>query len=131
MAMRSILATLLAAGGSLVLASTALAMDCTNVSKSDPMDGAQVLIDGNTGDVLWTSTGLAERLERGVVDPTSGEGLHGIIAIDFTGDGSADVSTWFGVGPDGTAIAEPALLNGPACRGLTSLELYFAECLGG
>jgi hypothetical protein len=127
---RPVVASLLGVIASVAIASSALAMDCTNVSKSDPIDGAQVLIDGNTGDVLWISNGLAERLERGVVDPSSGEGLHGIIAIDYTTDGIADVSTWFGVGPEGAEIAEPALLNGPTCRGLTSLELYFSQCLG-
>jgi hypothetical protein len=128
---RTIVATILAIVASLAVATSALAMDCTNASKSDPAAGALVLIDGNTGEVLWISQGLTERLERGVVDPNTGEGLHGLIAIDYTGDGIADVSTWVGVGPDGDEIPENAQLNGPACRGLTSLGLYFAECFGG
>jgi len=128
---RPIIATLLALTTSLAIASSALAFDCTNVSKSDPMDGAQILVDGTTGELLWATPGVVERLQRGVIDPETAEGFHGIIAIDYTGDGIADISTWFGVGPDGTEIAEPALLNGPVCRGLTSLELYFTRCLGG
>jgi hypothetical protein len=125
---RTILATILAIVASLAVATSALAMDCTNASKSDPAAGALALIDGNTGEVLWLSQGLMERLERGVVDPETGEGLHGLIAIDFTGDGIADVSTWIGVGPDGEEIPVNAQLNGPVCRGLTSIGLYFSEC---
>ena len=121
-------ATILGVAASLAIASSALAMDCTNASKVDPAAGAQIVIDATTGNVLWISEGLTERLERGVVDPVSGEGFHGIIALDLDGDGSADVSTWVGVGPDGEEIPVNAQLNGPACRGLTSLGIYLTEC---
>src|SRR5262245_65131665 len=85
---------------SFVLATSAFAHECTNASRSDPMAGAQALI-GPSGEILWISQGLATRLANGVIDPRTGEGLHGIIAFDFTGDGIADASTWTGVGPDG------------------------------
>ena len=126
---RPITATVLGLVASLAIASSALATDCTNASKPASA-GIQVIIDANTGAILWLSTGLTQRLEQGVVGP-DGSGLHGLIGLDFTGDGVVDVSTWFGVGPDGSEIAEPALLNGPACRGVTNIGLYFAECLGG
>jgi hypothetical protein len=125
---RGILAVVFAAVASLVLASSALAHECTNVSKSDPMAGAQLLI-GSEGEILWTTPGLAQRLERGLISE-EGEGFHGIIAFDIDGDGIADASTYIGVGPDGE-IPLQAQLNGPACRGLTNIGLYFSECLGG
>lgn len=127
---RPITATILGVFACLALASSAFAMDCMNASKPDQSAGVQAIIDGNTGEVLWLSEGLTQRLERGVVGE-DGSGLHGLIGLDFTGDGVVDISTWFGVGPDGVEIAEPALLNGPACRGVTSIGLYFMECLGG
>lgn len=123
-------AAILGVAASLVLASSALAGDCFNASKSDPAAGAQVLI-GSSGQILWTTEGLAKRVQQGLVDPGTGEGFHGIVAFDIDGDGIADASTWFGVGPDGTEIPEGAQLNGPACRGLTSIGIYFAQCLGG
>jgi hypothetical protein len=101
-----------------------------NASKPDQSAGDLVAIDANTGEILWISQGLTQRLEQGLIGE-DGSGLHGLIGLDFTGDGVVDVSTWIGVGPDGTEIAEPALLNGPACRGLTSIGIYFTECVGG
>ena len=114
---------------SLLIASSALAHECTNASKSDPAAGAQALIDANTGEILWTTEGLANRLARGVVDPVTSEGFHGLIAFDATGDGIADFSTWIEVGPEGE-IPLVAQLSGPACRGLTNLFIYFTECQG-
>jgi hypothetical protein len=115
---------------SLMVASTALAMDCTNASKSSPSAGAQVLLDAATGEVLWSTPGLAQRVRQGLVDPVTGDGFHGIIAFDLDGDGLADVSTWAGVGPDGHEIPLHAQLNGPACRGLTSVGVFLSECHG-
>lgn len=126
---RSILPTMLGIIASLAIASSALAFDCMNASKPDQSAGDLAIIDANTGAVLWISTGLAERLERGVVG-ADGSGLHGLIGLDFNGDGLVDISTWIGVGPSGSEIADPARLNGPVCRGLTSIGLYFSECLG-
>jgi hypothetical protein len=115
--------------GQLALASSVLAGDCVNASKPQPA-GVRVVISATTGEVEWTTEGLAQRLERGIVDPQTGEGLHGLIGLDFDGDAVADVSTWFGVGPDGIEIPEAAQLNGPACRGLTNIGIYVSECLG-
>ena len=127
---RPIIATILGMVASLAIASSALAFDCANASKPDQSAGVLVIVDANTGEIVWISEGLAQRLERGLIGE-DGSGLHGLIGLDFTGDGIVDVSTWFGVGPDGTEIAEPAILNGPPCRGLTSLFVYLTGCLGG
>jgi len=127
---RPIIAAFLGIVASLAIASSALAHECTNASKSDPAAGAQALIDANTGEVIWLSEGLATRLALGVVDPNTAEGFHGLIAFDATGDGVADYSTWIGVGPDGS-VPLVAQLSGPACRGLTNLFLYFTVCVGG
>jgi len=113
---------------SLALASSAMAFECTNVSKSDPAAGAQILI-GPTGDIVWTTKGLANRIAQGLIDPATGEGFHGVVAFDFDGDGVADASTYIGVGPDGEIPLE-AQFRGPACRGLTNLGIYFTQCVG-
>ena len=126
---RSTLVTVLAAALCLLVAAPALADHCTNASKSDPMNGAQVLI-GADGSLLWVTEGLKNRFDRGLIGE-EGEGFHGIIAFDFDGDKVADASTWVGVGPEGEAIADPALLNGPACRGVTAIGVYLTECVGG
>jgi hypothetical protein len=113
---------------SLLIASTALGFECTNVSKSRPSAGAQVVF-GVNGEILFVTKGLANRIEQGLVDPESGEGFHGQAAFDLDGDGVADASVYFGVGPDGE-IPLNAQLKGPACRGLTNIGIYFEQCLG-
>jgi len=111
-----------------LFSATALAFECTNVSKSDPAAGAQVLF-GPDDQPIWVSKGLQNRIDRGIVDPETGEGFHGIIAFDFDGDDIADASTYIGVGPDGE-IPLVAQFAGPACRGMTNLGIYFSECVG-
>jgi hypothetical protein len=128
---RRIAAALMGIVASLLLASTALGHECVNASKPDQGAGAQVVIDAATGQPVWISQGVMSRLEHGVIDPATGEGLHGLIGIDFDGDGNADVSTWFGVGPEGDEIPEQAQFNGPACHGITNIGVYLSECLGG
>jgi hypothetical protein len=124
---RGILSTALGVLATLVFTSTVLGFECSNVSKSDPTAGAQVVI-GPAGEILFVTPGLASRIERGMVDPETGEGFHGQVALDIDGDGVADFSI-FMVGPSGE-IPLQAQLNGPACRGLTNLGLYFEQCLG-
>jgi len=126
---RPLIATLLAILTSMVIASSALAHECVNASKSDQAAGAQALIDANTGAILWTTEGLANRLAQGVVDPVTSAGFHGLVAFDATADGIADFSTWIDVGPDGE-VPLVAQLNGPMCKGLTNLLIYFTECQG-
>jgi hypothetical protein len=126
---RSITATFLGVVASLLIASSTLATECINASKSSQAAGAQALIDGNTGEIIWMTEGLAARLAHGVIDPDTAEGFHGLVAFDTTNDGIADFSTWIDVGPDGE-VPLVAQLSGPACRGLTNLFLYFTECQG-
>ena len=125
---RPITAAILGIVASLAIASSALAHECTNASKSDPAAGAQILI-GPTGEIIWTTEGLANRLAQGVVDPATGAGFHGLIAFDGDGDGNADYSTWIDVGPDGE-VPLVAQLSGPACKGMTNLFIYFTVCQG-
>jgi hypothetical protein len=127
---RQTTAALLGVTASLIFASSALATECVNASKVTGA-GAQVVIDTATGEVVWSTVGVANRVEQGLIDPTTGAGFHGLLGLDFTGDGVADVTTWFGVGPDGTEIPQVAQFSGPACRGITNIGLYFAQCLGG
>jgi hypothetical protein len=126
---RPITATILGVVASLAIASSAVAHECANASKSDQAAGAQALIDATTGEIVWTTEGLANRLAQGVVDPATSEGFHGLVAFDTDGDGIADFSTWIDVGPDGE-VPLVAQLSGPACRGLTNLFLYFTVCMG-
>jgi hypothetical protein len=125
---RPITAAILGVVASLAIATSALAHECVNASKSDQAAGAQILI-GPTGEIVWTTEGLANRIAHGVVDPDTGAGFHGLIAFDADGDGNADYSTWIDVGPDGE-VPLVAQLSGPACRGLTNLFIYFTECQG-
>jgi hypothetical protein len=125
---RPITATILGIVASLAIASSVLAHECINVSKSDQAAGAQALI-GPTGEVVWMTEGLAHRLEQGLIDPVTTEGFHGLYAVDVAGDGTADFSTWIDVGPDGE-IPLTAQLNGPLCKGLTNLFIFFTECQG-
>jgi hypothetical protein len=113
---------------SILTAAPALAHECTNASKQDPAAGAQIVF-GPNDEVLFITAGLQSRIERGLIDPDTGEGFHGLIAFDFDGDGAADASTWIGVGPDGEVPLQ-AQFRGPACRGLTNIGVYFEQCLG-
>ena len=127
--MRRIIASAVAAVAlSLVLATSALAMDCVNASKNQAA-GVLAVLDFNTFMPVWISDGLQQRIDHGVIDPVTGAGLHGLIGIDLDGDAVADVSTWVGVGPDGTEIPTNAQENGPACRGLTNLFVYLTTCV--
>ena len=115
----------LAVTSSIVLAAApALAHECVNASKPVAA-GVQVVI-GPTG-VAWSTPGLANRFAHGLVDPDTGEGFHGLIGFDFDGDGVVEFSTYI-VGPD-DEIPLLAQFNGPACRGITNVEVYFSECV--
>lgn len=126
---RSITATFLGIVASLAIVSSAFAHECFNASKQDQAAGAQLLFDATTGEIVWMTEGLANRLEQGVIDPATSEGFHGLVAFDIDGDGDADFSTWIDVGPDGS-VPLVAQLSGPACRGLTNLFLYATVCVG-
>jgi hypothetical protein len=119
----------LAGAAALVLsAGPSLAHECVNASKKDQSAGVQVVVDLTTGEVVWSTPGLANRFAQGLVDPATGEGFHGLIGFDFNGDGIVDVSTFI-VGPE-DEIPDIAQTNGPACSGITNIGTYFTECLG-
>ncbi len=125
---RSMFVTAIAMLLSLLIAAPALAHECVNASKSDQSAGAQVILGPDFETPIYISQGLQQRLENGVVDFETGEGFHGIIGFDFDGDGTADVSTWVGVGPEGE-IPLAAQFAGPACRGLTNIGVYLTQCV--
>jgi hypothetical protein len=127
--MRRLLATAAALVASVAIASTTLAHECINASKADQSTGAQIIL-GPEGEVLYLSSGLARRIEQGLVDVASGDGFHGLVGFDVDVDGSVDVATWIDVGPDGE-IPLTAQLRGPACRGLTNIGLYLEQCAAG
>ena len=117
--------------GSLALATSVLASDCTNASKPVAA-GVQAVINLQTGEIEWTTRGIAQRIAHGVIDPETGGGFHGLLGFDLDGDGIVDVSTWDGVGPSGHEIPVQAQLNGPPDRGVTSIcALYPEICPGG
>jgi hypothetical protein len=104
---------------------SALAHECVNPSKKGPA-GAQITF-GDGDEPVSMTKGVAKRIEKGIIDPETGEGFHGLIGFDLDGDGVADLTTWQ-VTPTGS-IPETAQFNGPACKGMTNVELYFSECL--
>lgn len=115
----------LAAASTIVLAAgPSLATECVNASKLAEA-GIQVLL-GPTG-IEWSTPGLATRISQGLIDPDTGEGFHGLVGFDFDGDGTVDFQT-FVVGPD-DEIPELAQVNGPSCRGITNVGIYFSECV--
>jgi hypothetical protein len=103
----------------------ASAHECGNADK--PVgSGAQVIVNAMTGEIEWTTPGLANRLSKGLVTP-DGEGYHGIVALDLDGDGTADVNTYL-VGPDGE-LPQTAQDNGATCHGVISIEQLFTVCV--
>jgi hypothetical protein len=126
---RRILALVAGVTASLLIASSALAFECTNASKPAAA-GAQIVFAADFETILYVTPGLMNRLEQGLVDVESGEGFHGLLGVDFDGDGAADVSIYFGVGPDGEIPLE-AQFRGPACRGLTNIGILLEQCLAG
>ena len=125
---RVLYAAVAAGAGVLLAAGPSLAHECVNASKKNQAAGVQVVIDAETGDIVWTTNGVANRLAQGLIDPVTGEGFQGLLGFDLDGDGAADVSTWM-VGPNGE-IPLNAQFNGPACKGVTNIETWFAECIG-
>jgi hypothetical protein len=110
----------------LAAAGPAWAHECVNASKNQAA-GVQLVIDVNTGAIVWTSKGLQQRIEHGVVDPDTGEGFSGLLGFDLDGDGAVDVSTYI-VGPN-MELPEQAQFNGPACHGVTNVEVFFTLCV--
>jgi hypothetical protein len=69
-------------------AGVASAFECFNASKNgnNPGAGAQVVLDPND-EIFSATNGLMKRVEKGIVDPDTGEGYHGVLAFaDENGD---------------------------------------------
>ncbi|RZU74967.1 hypothetical protein EV384_3471 [Micromonospora kangleipakensis] len=110
----------------LAAAGPAWAHECVNASKNAAA-GVQVVIDVNTGKIVWLSNGLQQRADQGLVNLETGEGFSGLLGLDLNSDGTADVSTFI-VGPN-MELPEQAQFNGPACHGITNVEVFFTQCL--
>jgi len=122
------IATLLAVPAVVALAAgPATAHECYNASKKDQAAGVQIIFGGEEFTPLWISDGLQKRIDQGLVDLETGEGFHGLIGVDFEGDGTVDFSTWI-VGPD-DEIPLQAQQNGAPCSGVVNVEEFFTNCV--
>jgi len=103
-----------------LLTGTASAFHCTNVSKDakNPGAGAQVVIDANTDEIVSATKGVEKRVEKGLIDPETGEGYHGLIGLDFDGDGQPDASTYIVTPND--VLPDTAIENGSPDHGINS-----------
>ena len=123
---RTLMGAVATAGLIVVTAGAGLAHECTNLDKN-PAAGTQ-LVFGPTGEVEYISTGLQNRVNRGIVDFETGEGFSGLIGFDEDGDGVADGFTWI-VGPAGE-IPQQAQWNGSVCHGVVNMAVV-ESCLAG
>jgi hypothetical protein len=109
-------------------AGTAFADHCTNIQRDmhDPSKGVQVIINAQDGSIEWANTGVLNRVGQGLIDPATGEGFHGIIGLDFDGDGTVDAMT-YSVGPEGDALPDTAITNGSPDHGIVGLDTLFPQ----
>jgi hypothetical protein len=115
----------LAAAATIVLtAGPGLAHECTNLDKVASA-GAQIVF-GPNDTIEYISTGLQSRIDRGIVDPETGEGFSGLIAFDEDGDGTADFFTYI-VGPN-DELPDQAQWSGSVCHGVINIETAFTTC---
>jgi hypothetical protein len=98
---------------------TAWADHCTNIQKDqhDPSNGVQVIINVTDGSIEWANAGVVNRVDQGLIDPATGEGFHGLVGLDFDGDGTVDVMTYI-AGPEGDSLPETAIDNGSPDHGI-------------
>jgi hypothetical protein len=110
--------------GPVVFAGTAFADHCTNIQRDqhDPSKGVQVVLDvsGDEASIESANQGVINRVNRGIIDPATGEGFHGLIGLDFDGDQHVDVMT-YQVGPEGDALPETAIENGSPDHGIVDI----------
>ena len=62
---RTALITLGGAAALVLSAGPSLAHECVNASKTDQSAGVQAIIDLTTGQVVWSTPGLANRFAQG------------------------------------------------------------------
>jgi hypothetical protein len=111
--------------GVVLAAGPAAADHCVNADTND--QGLQVVIDTATGEPSYLSPGVQRRIDKGLIDVTTGEGFHGPTGLDFDGDGAADAVT-FQVTP-WNALPGPALVNNASCHGIVDIYTYLFTCL--
>lgn len=118
------IAVLVAVPATLALvAGPAAAHQCVNASKKNQAAGVRIVF-GAGDDPLWVSRGLQRQIDKGLVDLDTGEGFHGLLGVDVTGDRVVDFATYI-VGPH-SEIPVPAQMNGPDCKGIINVEQFFA-----
>jgi hypothetical protein len=98
-------------------AAPAFAHECTNLDKNahNPGGGAQFVF-GDGEEPVSAKTGALKRVEKGILTE---DNFHGLIGLDFDGDGAADATTFI-VGPGGE-IPLNAQLNGSPDHGIVNL----------
>ncbi|GAB3619325.1 hypothetical protein GCM10027417_05850 [Glutamicibacter endophyticus] len=110
----------------MLVAGSALAHECVNASKVNQAAGVQVVIDDESGEVVWATRGVLNRIAQGIINPETGEGFSGLIGFDVNGDQVADLATWI-VGPNGE-IPQQAQYGGATCSGVVNIEVWFEQC---
>ena len=118
MALRRVVASAaVVAAGVIGAAAPAFAHECTNLSKDahNPSAGVQFVF-GEGDDPVYAKTGALKRIEKGILTE---DNFHGLIGLDFDGDGQADATTYI-VGPNGE-IPLNAQLNGSPDHGIANL----------
>lgn len=120
--------------GVVLFAVPAAADQCTNVSKTEhnALAGAQVVFDAETGEIVSITEGLENRIARGLVDPVTGEGFHGIIGAvhgeDFAEQFGTSATSTFIVTPEGH-IPHQAQDNGSPDHGVVNVcDAYPGIC---
>ena len=110
---------------SLLMATSVLAFECTNLSKP-PAAGTQVVF-GPAGEIVWVSRGLERRIEQGLVDPETGDGF-----TDCSASISTATASWM---PAPTsALGRTADPGGGPVRGASlprhvEFGIFFEQCL--
>src|SRR5260221_3276949 len=80
---------------------------CTNIQKDEhnPANGVEIIINASDGSLEWANAGVIARVNQGLIDPATGAGFHGLVGLDFDGNGTVDAMTYI-VGPEGDALPD-------------------------
>ncbi|MGA8987590.1 hypothetical protein [Aeromicrobium sp.] len=122
---RMVMGSLGVVAAGVLAAGPASAHECVNASKN-PAAGVQIVFN-QYDEVVYVSKGLQSRFDRGLVDPNTGDGFHGLVGFDMDGDNVADISIYI-TGPE-SELPHQAQVNGPPCRGVTNIQTYFEQCV--
>ena len=119
---KALVGTSIAFVGPVAFAGAAFADHCTNIQRDqhDPSKGVQVVINLIDGSIESANAGVQNRIQRGKIDPATGEGFRGRVGLDLDGDQTVDVMT-YQVGPTGTALPETAIHNGSPDHGIVDI----------